>query len=148
MITAEISNVEIMETNPKLLFKNSLPTVPTMIVQPYVENAIEHGLRTKQQGHIKVIFALYDDEDIIMCIVEDNGIGRKRAMQLKLQDPQYQNHRSKGTIITEERLNLLHSTSKENQVFVETIDLKDETSNLPAGTMVKIKIPIVEIKIK
>ena len=150
-----------LEINQKLRFDNKLSYeiivdeeieedilgVPTMIVQPYVENAIEHGLRTKQQGHIKVIFALYD-EDVIMCIVEDNGIGRKKAMQLKLQDPQYQNHRSKGTIITEERLNLLHSTSKQNQVFVETIDLKEEASNQPAGTMVKIKIPIVEIKIK
>ena len=150
-----------LEINQKLRFNDQLTYeiivdeeieedilgVPTMIVQPYVENAIEHGLRTQENGHIKVIFALYD-EDVIMCIVEDNGIGRKRARQLKLQDPQYHNHRSRGTAITEERLNILHNSPKSSDVFIETIDLQDPLTHLPSGTMVKIKIPIVEVKIK
>ncbi len=120
--------------------------VPTMIIQPYVENAIEHGLRTKTHGHILIIFALYDD-DIIMCIVEDNGIGRKKARQLRMQDPEFQNYRSKGTAITEERLRILHN-SKSQGVYVETIDLHDQETGEALGTKVEIKIPIVEIKIK
>ncbi len=120
--------------------------VPTMIVQPYVENAIEHGLRSKKSGFIKVEFALFDD-DTILCVVEDDGIGREKARQLQMQDPQYQNHRSKGTNITEKRLQILHN-AKSAQVFVNTLDLKQKKTGEPCGTRVEIKIPIVEIQVK
>ena len=120
--------------------------VPTMIVQPYVENAIEHGLRTKKDGFVRVQFELYDD-DTILCIVEDNGIGREKARQLRMQDPQYQNHRSKGTNITEKRLQILHH-AKDAEVFVNTIDLKSKQTGEANGTRVEIKIPIVEIQVK
>ncbi len=120
--------------------------VPTMIVQPYVENAIEHGLRTKKNGVVKVEFRLFDD-DTILCIVEDNGIGREKARQIRMQDPQFQNHRSKGTNITEKRLQILHN-AKDTEVFVNTIDLKNRRTKEPRGTRVEIKIPIVEIQIK
>ncbi len=116
--------------------------VPTMIVQPYVENAIEHGLRTKEDGFVHVQFSLLND-DTILCVVEDNGIGREKARQLRLQDPQYQNHRSKGTNITEKRLQILHN-AKDTEVFVNTIDLQAPQT----GTRVEIKIPIVEIQVK
>ncbi|MBK7871838.1 MAG: histidine kinase [Saprospiraceae bacterium] len=120
--------------------------VPTMIVQPYVENAIEHGLRTKRDGVVKVKFTLFDD-DTILCVVEDNGIGREKARLLQLQDTKFQNHRSKGTNITEKRLQILHN-SKDTEVFVKTIDLKNSRTGEPRGTRVEIKIPIVEIQIK
>lgn len=120
--------------------------VPTMIVQPYVENAIEHGLRTKKNGLIQLNFKMLD-EDTILCVIEDNGIGREKARQLQMQDAQYQNHRSKGTFVTEKRLQILHN-SKEKGVFVETIDLKNPTTGEAIGTRVEIKIPIVEIQIK
>ena len=120
--------------------------VPTMIVQPYVENAIEHGLRTKKNGLIILTFSLLDD-DTILCVVEDNGIGREKARLLQIQDAQFQNHRSKGTSVTEKRLQILHN-SKEKGVFVETIDLKDEKTGIGLGTRVEIKIPIVEIQMK
>ncbi len=118
--------------------------VPTMIVQPYVENAIEHGLRNKQNGKIIVAFSLYND-DTILCTVEDNGIGRERARQMQLNDARYQNHRSRGTSITEQRLQLLYS-SRQKRVFVETIDLKDPENGLPLGTRVEIQIPIMNIR--
>jgi len=120
--------------------------VPTMIVQPYVENAIEHGLRTKKDGMVSVRFSLYE-EDTILCVVEDNGIGRERAYQIRASDPQFLNHRSKGTTITEKRLQILHN-SKDKKVFVETIDLKDRQSGEALGTRVEIKIPIVEVQMK
>jgi tetratricopeptide (TPR) repeat protein len=120
--------------------------VPTMIIQPYVENAIEHGLRTRKNGIVRVSFSLYDD-DTILCVVEDNGVGREKARQLRLQDPQYQNHRSRGTNITEKRLQILHQ-AKESEVFVNTIDLRDSISGEPQGTRVEIKIPIVEIQVR
>ena len=120
--------------------------VPTMIVQPYVENAIEHGLRTKKDGMIRLHFSLFD-EDTILCVVEDNGVGREKARQLRAMDPYFQNYRSKGTSITEKRLQILHN-SKDKKVFVETIDLLDEKTGEPLGTRVEIKIPLVEIQMK
>ncbi|MCB0568778.1 MAG: histidine kinase [Phaeodactylibacter sp.] len=151
---------EYLYINEKLRFENRLKYeiiideeieedilgVPTMIVQPYVENAIEHGLRTKKEGLIKVFFFLYD-EDAILCVVEDNGIGREKARQLRMQDPQYLNHRSRGTNITEKRLEILHN-SKDKASFVKTIDLKDEETGEALGTRVEIMIPIVEIQMK
>jgi tetratricopeptide (TPR) repeat protein len=151
---------EYLYINEKLRFENRLKYdiiideeieedilgVPTMIIQPYVENAIEHGLRTRDNGLIKVTFFLYD-EDTILCVVEDNGIGRARAHQLRMKDPQYQNHRSRGTKITERRLEILHR-SKNEESFIEIIDLVDETTGAAQGTRVEIKIPVMEIQIR
>ncbi|PHN02843.1 tetratricopeptide repeat protein [Flavilitoribacter nigricans] len=119
--------------------------VPTMIVQPYVENAIEHGLRSKKNGKVSVHYSLLD-EDTILCVVEDNGVGRERARQIRLQDSRYQNHRSKGTRITEQRLQILNNSKGKNGL-VTTIDLKDKAGE-SLGTRVEIKIPIMEIQVK
>lgn len=120
--------------------------VPTMIVQPYVENALEHGLRSRKDGLITVHFKLWD-EDNICCVVQDNGIGRRKALALQQNDPNRQNYRSRGTQITEKRLELLRQ-SKDHDVMVKTIDLYDEESGEAQGTRVEIIIPIVEIQIK
>jgi len=120
--------------------------VPTMLIQPYVENSIEHGLRNRKTGIVRIDFKLIDDYTVL-CIVEDNGIGRHKARELQEVDEDYRKHESKGTKITEERLLVLHN-SKVKQHFIETVDLTDNFSGEPMGTMVKIKIPIVEIHSK
>ena len=122
--------------------------VPTMIVQPYAENAIEHGLRHKQKGLITISFRLMEDEENILCVVEDNGVGREMARQLKQEAGTYQKFRSLGTSITEQRLQLLHGSNGSGKVYVKTIDLKDEVTNEAKGTRVEISIPIVEIQMK
>lgn len=152
---------EYLVINEKLRFENKLSyeiiideeieedilCVPTMIIQPYVENAIEHGLRTRDNGLIKVFFFLFD-EQTILCRVEDNGIGRDKALQLKVNDPQYPNHRSRGTSITEKRLSILHNGNTKNEdIFVHTEDLIDDKTGAPLGTRVEIKIPVLEIKV-
>lgn len=114
--------------------------VPTMIVQPYVENSIEHGLRQKKSGLIKVEFKLHDD-NTILCVVEDNGIGREAVRKLQEQDEYHINHKSRGTLITEERLEILNK-SKNKGVFVKTIDLRDAASGTPSGTRVEVLIPV------
>jgi two-component system LytT family sensor kinase len=116
--------------------------VPTMIIQPYVENAIEHGLRTKNEGMISIQFSLLDELSIL-CVVEDNGIGRKQAVLNQQMDSKFQKHRSRGTSITEQRLQLLTNSQSEGG-YVKTIDLEDDLGN-PRGTRVEVKIPIMEI---
>ncbi len=117
--------------------------VPTMIVQPYVENAIEHGLRMVKNGLLKLSFSMHD-EQTILCIVEDNGIGREKARILRETESGY-THRSKGTSITEKRLEILHKSRQ--GVFVKTIDLKDR-SGKGIGTRVEIQIPLTIIQKK
>lgn len=119
--------------------------VPTMIVQPYVENAIEHGLRSRDNGHVEVKFS-FMNEHTILCTIRDNGIGRRAARLQKLQDPKFRNYRSRGTSITEKRLQILHQ-AKDNEVFVETIDLYDPDTGDVQGTMVKVKIPVFELQL-
>ncbi len=121
--------------------------VPTMIIQPYVENAIEHGLRTRKDGLVRIEFTLFDEETIL-CIVEDNGIGREGVRQLQELDKNYQNHKSRGTSITEKRLELLQDVHHNDQLSVATIDLKEEASHQARGTRVEIKIPVIDVKIK
>jgi len=118
--------------------------VPTMIIQPYVENAIEHGLRTVENGLVKVQFSLADEETIL-CIIEDNGIGRDIAKERQRKDGYHLTHKSRGTSITEQRLRILNRSKKSG--FVKTVDLKDEQNN-PRGTRVEVKIPIIDLQIK
>ncbi|WP_315824105.1 sensor histidine kinase [Paraflavitalea speifideaquila] len=67
--------------------------IPPMILQPYVENSIRHGVRYRhdKKGHIKVSFQL--NEQYLICQVEDNGVGRKKAGQYKVKCPSSTNRR-------------------------------------------------------
>lgn len=121
--------------------------VPTMIIQPYVENAIEHGIRSKRKGTIKVEFTLYDD-NTILCTVEDDGIGRQKARELQMKNPNFKDHKSMGTRITQDRLEILLQSRNMEAQAVEIHDLVDEKSGKALGTRVEIRIPIMEIQMK
>ncbi len=112
--------------------------IPTMLIQPYVENAICHGLMNKDdKGFLNVSLKL--EHDHITCTIEDNGIGREAAMEIR--DNKNKNHNSLGTRITESRLNLVNSLYGKN-LKIEYTDLKDENGN-PTGTRVVIQIPVM-----
>jgi len=120
--------------------------LPSMIVQPYVENALEHGIRTRSNGKVNINFN-YHDEQTIQCIVEDNGIGRKMAEQIQNQGNYREKHRSMGTAITQKRLEVLKSSIKNKDLSVNIVDLVDE-NGAASGTRVEIMIPILEFKYK
>ncbi|HSG68755.1 MAG TPA: histidine kinase [Bacteroidales bacterium] len=112
--------------------------IPTMLIQPFVENSIGHGLMHKNgTGNILVRMKL--GKDCINCSIEDNGIGRQKAMEIK--NNKNENHVSLGTSITESRLKLVNSLYGKNMKVTYT-DLHDKDGNA-SGTRVEICIPII-----
>lgn len=112
--------------------------IPTMLIQPYVENAICHGLNNREdKGFLNIDLKLLDDR--IECTIEDNGIGREAALEIKRQ--KNGNHNSLGTKITESRLNLVNALYGKS-MKIDYTDLKDENGH-PNGTRVVIHIPII-----
>jgi LytS/YehU family sensor histidine kinase len=110
--------------------------VPILLVQPFVENAILHGLLTKPGNkHLSIRFM--ESGQRIRCVVEDNGIGREAAAQEKIRRGLTQT--SRGLSVTEQRLALLEK-NLDYKTLVQFEDLKDESGN-PAGTRVTIHIP-------
>ncbi|WP_345241744.1 two-component regulator propeller domain-containing protein [Nibrella saemangeumensis] len=111
--------------------------IPPLLIQPYVENAIWHGLMHKQgSGHIDISVAC--ERDWLLCTVQDDGIGRQRAAELKSQS--VTRNKSLGMTITAHRLALLNQGA-ERQTAVEVVDLVDSLGE-PCGTRVQLKIPV------
>ena len=112
--------------------------IPPLLLQPYVENAIWHGLMPKEEGGNLEILAAMKDEDTLLVQIKDDGIGRGKAAEIKTRiAPQ---HKSFGMKVTSERMNLIHR--KYNRPISITIDdLKNENRE-PTGTLVTIQIKI------
>lgn len=109
--------------------------VPPMIIQPFIENAILHGLLPKKtDGFIKI--SMYNKITHILCIVEDNGIGRHASAALKAKS--FFERKSHGMDITIKRIDLFNSTYHQT-LPLKIIDLYDH-NNEPAGTRVEIAL--------
>jgi len=124
-------NIEIEEgLDPDHLY------VPSMLVQPYVENAILHGLLPKTKGRkLRIQFSQHRDQ--IRCTIEDNGIGRKKSAELNAS--RTKKHKSQGIKVTSERLEVLTRDLSETPEFF-ILDLHDDDGN-PIGTRVTIYLP-------
>jgi len=108
--------------------------VPPLIIQPYVENAIWHGLLHKEnQGNLRI--TLHQTDECLLISIQDNGIGRVKAQEYK--NANTPTRKSEGMKLTEERLNSQDENKFEN--VSEIIDLYDDAGQ-PAGTLVNIKI--------
>ncbi|HCD52866.1 MAG TPA: hypothetical protein DEQ34_10485 [Balneolaceae bacterium] len=112
-------------------------TIPPMLIQPYVENAIKHGLMHKTEPGKIEVHIHYLGEDMLEIIVEDDGIGRKRAAEIKYLNPG--EHNTFSTKANQDRIENLAKES-DSEARVEIIDKYSETGN-PAGTKVRILIP-------
>ncbi|MCC6280059.1 MAG: histidine kinase [Saprospiraceae bacterium] len=119
--------------------------IPTMIVQPFVENAIEHGLRPRQEGTLRIEFHLSDDERMLLCVIEDDGVGFNKGKEKQSAQPAYQSHRSRGMEITRERLSLLHQLRKNpGSQFVKITDIGEKSAGSRSGTRVEVLLPVLE----
>lgn len=111
--------------------------LPSMMIQPHVENAILHGIRPKEgEGHIELYIAL-DGDDLIVEI-KDDGVGRERAAEIAKKSGR--DHRSLAGEISRSRLKLYERTMK-GHYSMEVEDLKD-SNNRPLGTLVRLRLPI------
>ncbi len=110
--------------------------LPAMVLQPFVENAIWHGLMHKEHAGM-ITIVVKEEDDRLLCTIEDDGVGREKAQVL--QEKSVLKSKSMGMKITEERLRLL---SKERlEQLIRITDLKD-AMNFALGTRVEINIPI------
>lgn len=105
--------------------------VPALIFQPFIENAIWHGLMPKETGG-RVTISIKRSNGDIQCIIDDNGIGREQSTKLR---PQYETtHQSKGIGLTQSRLEL-DKLLNEREDAITIQDKKDEYGQ-PLGTKV------------
>jgi putative methionine-R-sulfoxide reductase with GAF domain len=112
--------------------------VPPLIIQPYVENAIWHGLLHKDTPGCLCIAISMHEENMLECIIEDNGVGRQKAKELKSKSAT--TRKSLGMKLTEDRLTLLNKYAELN-ASVDIIDLTNGNDEA-GGTKVILKIPV------
>jgi tetratricopeptide (TPR) repeat protein len=109
--------------------------IPPLLLQPFCENAIWHGLMHKESGG-QLDIELSIQDDILCCGITDNGIGRQKAEEIKTKSAE--KDKSLGLKITTERLALLNR-EKGVHTFYEIEDLFDD-KGMPAGTRIHLKI--------
>jgi|GEM_PF-2385524 len=109
--------------------------VPTMLLQPFVENAVKHGL-LHQQGIKRLEIEFSEEYGILKSVIRDNGIGRKRAEKLRKRRPG--NHTSFATGAINKRIEMLNSSGKYS-IRLEIEDLEFPNGKA-AGTEVRLFI--------
>ena len=113
--------------------------IPSMIIQPFVENSILHGLSGLKDRTKAITIEMTLHSDHILCTIEDNGIGRVKSAEINKR--KNFGHQSLGLEITRERLALLFE-GKDNNLSFKVIDLSDENGE-PNGTKVEVIFSII-----
>ncbi|MEZ4776155.1 MAG: two-component regulator propeller domain-containing protein [Bacteroidia bacterium] len=111
--------------------------IPTNLLQPYIENAIWHGIMPLEdrQGKIRISFTQTDD--ILTCTIEDNGIGRKKSAELRAMSQL--KHTSKGMELILERIETLN-TLDHTHINITVLDLEEFSEE--TGTRVVVTMPV------
>ena len=113
-------------------------SVPSLLIQPFVENAIWHGLNPRQERTGKITISLRLENQALHCDISDNGIGLSGSAAMK--NKEQKNKKSLGIELTKNRLRLADPSHLEN-LGVDFMELKDEEGNI-SGTCVQLKIPV------
>lgn len=107
----------LFDIDPNLDLKSVM--VPALIIQPFIENAIWHGIVPRGEGNINITVTGNENNESIICKVEDDGIGRDRSKLNKSASPIL--HESKGVFLSQARLNL-GKLLNDMDATIETID--------------------------
>jgi len=123
-----------LEVEPNL--QTDVHWLPPMLIQPYVENAIKHGLlHSKNRWELLVKFSLGAEGLII--VIDDNGVGRKKSEQLNAH--RYRQHESFAMSANAKRLEILNK-GLTNVISIQIID-KYDALGMAAGTTVELHVP-------
>ena len=117
--------------------------IPPMLLQPFVENAIWHGLMHRSEGG-RLTIDIEEQGGVLLCTIQDNGIGRHRAAELKSKSASFK--KSMGVEITANRLQLLYNGNGGGADALRIEDLEDESGE-PLGTRVVLRIPIKMVEV-
>ena len=139
--------LEQLRFNNKFEVKTSVPdellnedyTVPPLLIQPYVENAILHGLSHSYSSCPELRITVQLQDPYIVYNIEDNGIGRKKSKELYGKNKVVQ-YRSMGIRVTQERIDILNLQHK-NQASIIISDLYN--SETDCGTKVQLTLKVV-----
>jgi LytS/YehU family sensor histidine kinase len=112
--------------------------LPPMLLQPFVENALIHGIaRLEHKGHIEVNFDLQGE--ILYCSITDNGIGREKSTELKGLLPK--KHESAAIAITTERLKMMaHTEGGQSLVISDVLDDKGGVCGTKVEVWIKVEV--------
>jgi LytS/YehU family sensor histidine kinase len=109
--------------------------IPPLLLQPYIENAIWHGVNPKPgRGHISI--RVHHENDALEFVIDDDGVGRNFSVEKMEMDPFVKS--SAGTEITQQRINHLNTNMPHSGVRI----IDKQKNGQPAGTTVIISIPI------
>lgn len=117
--------------------------IPPMLLQPFVENAIWHGLMHRSEGG-RLTIDIQEQGGVLVCTIEDNGIGRRRAAELKSKSASFK--KSMGVEITANRLQMLYNGNGGGANALRIEDMEDENGE-PLGTRVVLRIPIKMVEV-
>lgn len=114
--------------------------IPSLLIQPYVENAIWHGLMNlKKERNGQLNITVSTENNLLKIVIEDNGVGRTKANEFKINSI----HHSVGMQLTQERLDVIKNILKANEVKVVIHDVVNETQEV-CGTKVELYLPLGE----
>jgi len=111
--------------------------IPQLMIQPFVENGILHGLLNKKEGKKILAISFKKKDKVIECTIDDNGIGRRASEAAKRFD---KNKISRGMEVTQKRINVLFSEEISQELL--TITDKTDSNGNPTGTTVVLNIPL------
>ena len=137
-------DLEQMRFNNKFCYQENIDpqllkgdyNVPSLLIQPYVENAIVHGIAHSDKTDLKLTVSATLENDYIKYVIEDNGIGRNQSADYNKLNKLH--HKSVGLKITEDRIHLFNQDQHFDE-YIRIIDLYN-SDNKPGGTRVEVKI--------
>lgn len=118
---------------------NSNLRIPAMLLQPFVENAVHHGINNLPGKNGQITISLQQEGAELLARIEDNGIGREKAARLKSAE---RGHLSAGMQITKERLQLL--CRETNTPWSFTVTDKKDAAGEASGTLVTFNMPFIK----
>jgi ligand-binding sensor domain-containing protein len=159
-LTEEIDYLSVYLSLEKLRFKDKMSyviniepslrkdteeiVIPPMLIQPYVENSMRHGLRHKKNGNGYIHIHIRQEGEKLTIVIDDNGIGREQAARYKTRE--HIEYQSRGMSLTADRIRLINTINGDG-IKVEVIDLTGPEGE-STGTRVIVRFPRYDLFLK